>query len=77
VSDRVAVGLELGVAAADGDGLDDGGVVAAGLGEGEAPARVAHAFVSCVSTMRQTDFAVASHAVPSAAVREKDTRTNG
>jgi hypothetical protein len=76
VSDRVAVGA----AVADGDGLDDavgGGVVAAALGDGDAPASVAHAFVSCVSTIRHTDFAVASHAVPSDAVRDKDTRTNG
>jgi hypothetical protein len=76
VSDRVA----LGVADAVGAGLDvtvGGGVVAAALGAGEEPARVAQAFVSCDSTERQTDFALGSHAVPSAAVRERATRTKG
>jgi hypothetical protein len=76
VSDLVA----LGAAVLIGAGLDvavGGGVVAVALGAGEAPARVAHAFVSCDPTERQTDFAVGSHAVPSAAVREKDTRANG
>jgi hypothetical protein len=78
VSDRVAVGAAVVV----GTGLDvavGGGVVAitVAVGAGDAPARVAHAFVSCVSTERQTDFAVGSHAVPSAAVRARATRTNG
>jgi hypothetical protein len=61
-----------------GTGLDvavAGGVVDAG--EADAPPSVAHAFVSCVSTERQTDRALESHAVPSVAVRESDKRRNG
>jgi hypothetical protein len=76
VSERVAVGAAVDVGA----GLDvavGGAVVAVALGPGEAPLKVAQAFVSCVSTVRQTDLALASHAVPSAAVRENATRTNG
>jgi thiazole synthase ThiGH ThiG subunit len=76
VSDRVGVGAAVDVEA----GLDvgvGGGVAAVALGAGEAPARVAQAFVSADSTVRQTDFAVESHAVPSAAVRDKATRTKG
>ncbi len=52
-----------------------GGVVA--LGAGEAPASVAHAFVSGVSTERHTDRALESHAVPSVAVRESEKRMKG
>ena len=75
VSERVAVGT----AVADGvdAALDVGTGDAVALGADEAPLNVAHAFVSCVSTERQKDRAVASQAVPSVAVRETDTRMNG
>jgi hypothetical protein len=75
VSDRVAVGA----AVADGNavvavvGEGDAGAV----GAGEAPLRLAHAFVSCDSTERQTDFAFGSHAVPSAALRDSAMRMKG
>src|SRR5438094_1288105 len=75
VTERVAVGAVVadGVDAA----LDVGTAEAVALGADEAPLNVAHAFVSCVSTERQTERAVASQAVPSVAVRETDTRMNG
>ena len=75
VSDRVA----LGTAVADGGAVpvDVGAGDAVELGADEAPLRVAQAFVSCVSTERQTDRALASHGVPSVAVRERDRRMNG
>ena len=76
VSDRVA----LADAVAVGAGLDvavGGGVVAVALAAGDEPARVAHAFVSCDSTERHTDFALPSHTDPSAAVRASDMRTKG
>src|SRR5256885_14121698 len=75
VSERVAVGTAVadGVDAALAVGTGD----AVALGADEAPLNVAHAFVSCVSTERQTDRAVASPAGPSRAGPETDTRENG
>ncbi len=76
MSDRVAVGA----AVDDGAALvvaGGGGVVALALGSGEAPDSDAHAFVSWDSTEKQIDFALGSHAVPSAAVRERDMRMKG
>ncbi len=78
VSERVAVGDGVAVGAGL-DVADGGGVVpvAVALGAGEAPLNVAHAFVSCDATEKQTDLAVGSHAVPSVAVRESDRRMKG
>ncbi len=75
MSDRVAVGATVaeGTAVVADVGADD----AVAVGAGEAPLRLAHAFVSCDSTERQTDFALGSHAVPSAALRDRATRMNG
>src|SRR6266550_4993333 len=75
VRERVAVGT----AVADGAevAVDVGAGEAVALGAGEAPLRVPQALVSCVSTERQRDRALASHAVPSVAVRESDRRMNG
>jgi hypothetical protein len=75
VSDRVADGT----AVADGAvvALDVGELDAVALGAGEAPLKLAQAFVSAVSTERQTDRALASHGVPSVAVRASEKRMNG
>src|SRR2546428_357826 len=71
VSDRVAVGATVAVAV----DVDAGDAVE--VGAGDAPLGVAQALVSCVSTERHTDRALASHAVPSVAVRDNATRMNG
>ena len=76
VSDRVALGTALaeeGAAVA----VEVGAADAVALGAAEAPLRVPHAFVSWVSTVRQTERAVESHVVPSVAVRESEMRMNG
>jgi len=75
VSERVAV--EAAVPVGNGNVAVAEGEVAAAVGAGEEPLKVAHAFVSCDSTERQTDLVLGSHAVPSAAVRERATRTKG
>lgn len=78
VSDRVAVAegvVVTGVVLAAGEDVAVGALVP--LGAGDAPVRLAHAFVSCVSTERQMERALDSHAEPSAAVRESDSRMNG
>src|SRR5438105_12679107 len=58
VSDRVAVGAAVAEGAVV--ALDVGAADAVALGAAEAPLRVAHAFVSCDSTERQTDRALDS-----------------
>jgi hypothetical protein len=74
VSERVAVGA----AVADGAdvALDVGAGEAVALGAG-APPSPTHAFVSCVSTERQSIRALESHELPSVAVRESEKRMNG
>lgn len=74
VRERVAVGCAVGLAGA---GLDVAVATGVALGGADAPASVAHAFVSWVSTARQTERAPASQAVPSVAVRENATRMKG
>ena len=75
VSERVAVGAAVAEGAVV--ALDVGAADAVALGAAEAPLRVAHAFVSCDSTERQTDRALDSHAVPSVAFRASEMRMNG
>jgi len=83
VGDAVSVGVNdrVGVGATVADGTADVLVVGAGdavaLGVGAVPLRLAQAFVSCDSTERQTNFALGSHAVPSAALRDRAMRMNG
>ena len=59
------------------DGLGLAALDAVALGAGDAPLKVTQAFVSWDSTDRHAERAPASHAVPSEAVRETATSTNG
>ena len=75
VRERVAVAAT--VAVGDAVAVDVGAEDAVEVGAGDAPLGVAQALVSCVSTERHTDRALASHVVPSVAVRDNATRMKG